>query len=74
MATERSITVDTIVASLAKLSSTGIADWFIYGNEAMSGVDETRIDNTCRAIVPVWAVEALVTDTKDVLLALVLHS
>ena len=40
----------------------------------MTGVDEAGIDNACRAIVPVGAVKALVTDTKDVLLALVLHS
>jgi hypothetical protein len=73
VATEWSVAVDAIVASLSKLSSTGIADWFIDGNEAMSGVDEAGIDNTCRAIVPVRAVEALVTDTKDVLLALALH-
>jgi len=64
---ERSIAVDTIVSRLAKLSGTGIADWFINGYKAMAGVDETRIDNACRTIVPVWAIEALVTDTKDIL-------
>jgi len=66
---ERSITVDPIVASPAELSSTGIADWFINGDKPMSGVDETGIDNACGAIVPVGAIEALVTDTEDVLLA-----
>ena len=74
VATERSIAVDAIVSSLAKLSSTGIADWFIDGNEAMSGMDEAGINNACRAIVPVGAVKALVTDTKDGLLALALYS
>ena len=74
VAAERSVAVDAIVASLAKLSSTGIADWFVNGDKAMAGVDEAGIDNACRAIVPVGTVEALVTDTKDVLLALVWHS
>jgi hypothetical protein len=73
VATERPIAVDSIVASLAKLSSTGIADWFINGDKAMAGVDEAGIDNACRAIVPVGAIEALVTDTKDGLLASVLY-
>ncbi len=73
VATKRSITVDAIVAGLAKLSSTRVANWFIDGNEAMSGMDEVRINNACRAIVPVGAVKALVTDTKDVLLALAWH-
>lgn len=67
VAAERPIAVDAIVASLAKLSSTGIADWFVNGDKAMAGVDEAGIDNAGRAIVPVGAVEALVTDTKDVL-------
>jgi hypothetical protein len=74
VATERSIAIDTIVASLAKLSSTGIADWFINGDKAMSGVNEAGIDNTGRAIVPVGAIEALVTDTKDILLVLVFRT
>jgi hypothetical protein len=74
VAAEWSIAVDTIVASLAKLSSTGIADWFINGDKAMSGVDEAGIDNACRAIVPVGAIKALMTDTKDVLRVLALHT
>ena len=49
------------------MSSTSIADWFIDGNEAMSRVDKAGIYNTCRAVVPVRAVEALVADTKYVL-------
>ena len=69
VAAKRSITVDAIVASPAELSSTGIADWFIDGDKAMAGVDEAGIDNACRAVVPVGAVKALVTDTEDVLLA-----
>lgn len=74
VAAKRSITVDAVVSSLAKVSSTGVANWFIDWNEAMSRVDKTGVDNACRAVVPVRAVKAFVTDTEDVLVTTIANS
>jgi hypothetical protein len=38
--TERSITIDAMVTSLAESSSTDLTDWFIDRDKAMSRVDE----------------------------------
>jgi hypothetical protein len=38
------------------------------------GVDEVGVLETVRAVIPVWAVQALVADTVDVLIAAIADS
>ena len=70
---KRSIAVDTMVASLVEVSNTDLTNWLIYGNKAMSWVDERGIVNTSGAVIPIWTVEALVADTIDVLVTAVTY-
>ena len=44
------------------------------GHEAVIGVDEVGVLETVRAVIPVWAVQALVADTVDVLVAAIADS
>ena len=44
-----------------------IIEGFIDRYKSVAGMDEAGIDNASRAEIPVWAVEALVTNTIDVL-------
>jgi hypothetical protein len=46
----------------------------IKGYEAVMGVDELGVLETIRAVIPVWAVQALVADTVDVLVAAIADS
>lgn len=63
-----SITVDAVVAGLCEMVlKMDFADWLVDGSKSVTGVDEGGIDNAVRAVVPVWAVKALVADTIDVL-------
>lgn len=39
----------------------GLVDW----DESVAGMNEASIDNARRAVVPVWAIEALVAYTVD---------
>lgn len=57
-----SIAVDADMASLAIARS---GDRLIERSETVTWMDEARVLDTFRAVVPVWAVEALVTDTED---------
>lgn len=43
----------------------------VDGNEAVARVDELGVLETVRTVVPVWAVQALVADTVDELIAAV---
>lgn len=47
-----------------------LVDW----NEAVARVDELRIWNAGLAVVPVWAVKALVANTVDVLVTTITDS
>ena len=46
----------------------------VKGHEAVMGVDELGVLETVRAVIPVWAVQALVADTVDVLVAAIADS
>jgi hypothetical protein len=46
----------------------------VKGHEAVIGVDELGVLETVRAVIPVWAVQALVADTVDVLVAAIADS
>jgi len=68
--TERTITVDAVVASLSSAVfrqcgriEKSLVDW----DKSVLRVNEARIDDACGAVIPIWAIEALVTDTIDVL-------
>lgn len=59
---EGTVTVDTVVAVCAVQR---LCQRLVDGNKAMTGVDELGVLETVRAVVPVWAVQALVADTVD---------
>jgi hypothetical protein len=46
----------------------------VKGHEAVIGVDELGVLETVRTVIPVWAVQALVADTVDVLVAAIADS
>jgi hypothetical protein len=65
---KRAITINAMVASLVhEVSKAYFANRLVNGDEAVSRVDEVSIDNACSTVVPVWTVEALVTDAIYVL-------
>jgi len=67
---QRTITVDAVVASLglrALVNGGGIKKGFVNGYKTMPGMNEGRISNAGRAEIPIGAIEALVTNTIDVL-------
>jgi hypothetical protein len=67
---EWSIAVDAVVASLRGVRSGQngeIVEWFVDRNESVTKVDEVSIWVACGAEIPIWAVEALVTNTVDIL-------
>ena len=56
------------VAEDADVTSLAVSwgrDWFVEGREAMTWVNEGGVLDALRAVVPVWAVQALVTGTED---------
>jgi len=66
-----SVVAERTIAANAEMNST-IVSWFdavVDWNETVAGMDEAGIQDTIRAIVPVGAIEALVTNTFDVLVA-----
>lgn len=63
---ERSITVDAGVASIINVSDLGIRG-FVDLDKLVAGVDEAGVDSTERAVVPVWAINALVANAVDIL-------
>jgi hypothetical protein len=68
---KRAVTVDTVVASLAAVWSRqggNVVERLVNGHKSVARVDEAGVDDATCAEVPVWAVEALVTNTIDVLL------
>jgi hypothetical protein len=46
----------------------------VKGHEVVMRVDELGVLETVRAVIPVWAVQALVADTVDVLVAAIADS
>jgi hypothetical protein len=40
-------------------------NWIEDGSEAMKWVDEAGILDAFRAVIPIWAIEALVANTED---------
>jgi hypothetical protein len=67
---ERTITVDAI---MAHSSVVGLGERLVDGNEPMAGMDELGILDALRAEIPVGAVEALVANAVDELLASIAH-
>lgn len=65
--TQRSITVNTVVERGIGKRTCAVDNRLVDGNEAVAWVDELCVWNAGLAVVPVWAVEALVANTIDVL-------
>jgi hypothetical protein len=67
---KRTITVDAVMTGLAGERSgqrCGIVEGFVDRYESVTGVDEIGTGDASCTEVPIRAVEALVTDTIDVL-------
>jgi hypothetical protein len=74
---ERSITIDSVMASLGnERSGQGckIIERFVDRHESVAGVDKASIGDASSTEVPIWAVEALVTDTINVLITSITDS
>lgn len=72
LVTERSITVDAMMASLTAVRSrhgSHITERLVNGDESVTRVDICGIRHARGAEIPVRAVKALVANTIDVLLA-----
>jgi hypothetical protein len=77
LAAKRTITIDTVVTSLAAVrsrQSDGIMEGLVDRDKSVTRVDEARVDNAICAEVPIWAIEALVTDTIDIFVAAITDS
>jgi hypothetical protein len=64
------VTVDAVVASLATICTRHcceIPERLVNWHKSVAGVDECGIWHASGAEIPVWAVEALVANTIDVL-------
>jgi len=74
---KRTIAVDAMVTSLAVVSArygSDIVERLVDRDEAVAWVDKVGIWNADGAKVPIWAVEALMPDTIDVLITSVADS
>jgi hypothetical protein len=65
--TQWTITVNTVVERGSRHRACVVGNRLVDGNEAVAWVDELGIWNAGLAVVPVWAVKALVTNAVDVL-------
>lgn len=72
--TQRPITVNTVVESGIRNRACVVDNRLVDRDEAVAWVDELRIWNAGLAVVPVWAVKALVTNTIDVLVTTITDS
>lgn len=72
--TQRPITVDTVVERSVRNATCVVDNRLVDGHEAVAWVDELRVGNAGLAVVPVWAVEALVANTVDVLVTAITDS
>jgi hypothetical protein len=63
---KRTVAVNARMASEHRL---GLGDRVVDGREAVASMLERSLSNARAAVVPVWAVQALVADTKDSLVA-----
>jgi small basic protein len=75
--TKRTITVDSVMGRLASKrtkSAGSIVDWLVEGNESMAWMDELGIWHASSAIIPIWAIQALVSDTIDIAIASITDS
>ncbi len=69
---QRTVAADAVVdgsADVAGLHVGGILQVLVDGHEAVVGVDESRIGDAVGAVVPVRAVQALVADANDSVIA-----
>jgi hypothetical protein len=67
---KRAVTVDAVVTGLAgerPSQRCKIVEGFVDWHKAVAGVDEASIGDASCAKVPIRAVEALVTNTVDIL-------
>jgi hypothetical protein len=77
IAAERTITIDAVVACLAAVrsrQSNDVVERLIDGDKSVARMDETGVDNANWAEVPIWAVEALVTNSIYVLVTSITDS
>lgn len=69
-----SIAANAHVHSLSTSVRVDISERLIDGRKAVVGVDKGSVDNAFRAVIPVWAVQALVADASDVLVTAITNS
>jgi hypothetical protein len=69
-----SIAANTHVHRLSTSVRMNISERLIDGRKAVVGVDEGSVDNAFRAVIPIWAVQALVADASDVLVTAITNS
>lgn len=69
-----SIAANAHVHRLSTSVRMNISQRLIDGRKAMAGVDKGSVDNAFRAVIPVWAVQALVADASDVLVTAITNS
>lgn len=69
-----SIAANAHVHRLSTSVGMNIRERLIDGCKAVVGVDKGSVDNAFRAVIPIWAVQALVADTSNVLVAPITNS
>jgi hypothetical protein len=69
-----SIAADAHVHRLSTSIGMNISERLVDGCKAVAGVNKGSVDNAFRAVIPVWAVQALVADASDVLVTAITHS
>lgn len=72
--TQRSITVNAVVECGIRNRACVVDNRLVDRDESVAWVDELRIWNAGLAVVPVWAVKALVANTIDVLVTAIADS
>ena len=70
---QRTVAADTDMCGTRR-SDADVGKWFVDGNETVVRVNETSMLLARRTVVPVGAVEALVTHTADVLVTTIAYS
>jgi hypothetical protein len=68
---QRTIAHDTCVAAEV---GPAITNWLVYGSKSVSGVSVLSVFDAIAAVVPVRALQALVTNTANVLITAITDS
>jgi hypothetical protein len=69
-----SIAANTHMHGLSKCIGMNVCERLIDRRKAVVSVDKGSVENAVGAVIPVWAVQALVADASDVLIAAVANS